>query len=126
MSELRRARSLSIFRIRRAWYALSRVAVLALVASVLLAAGSSQTASSALLTSTATDVSSGSYHSCAVLSDGTTQCWGMNTYGQLGDGTTTDRSTPVVVSGVASATQVSSGHWHSCARLSDGVRPGSP
>ena len=39
-------------------------------------------------------------HSCAQMSDSTMKCWGRNDNGQLGDGTTTDRATPVEVSGI--------------------------
>jgi alpha-tubulin suppressor-like RCC1 family protein len=39
------------------------------------------------------------WHSCAVTVDNQAYCWGRNHRGQLGDGTTTDRSTPVPVSG---------------------------
>lgn len=41
-----------------------------------------------------TDVDAGSDHVCA-LSQGDTYCWGLNNYGQLGDGTTTNRSSPI-------------------------------
>lgn len=34
----------------------------------------------------ATAIASGSYHACAILDDGTVYCWGINTYGQLGNG----------------------------------------
>jgi hypothetical protein len=37
------------------------------------------------------------FHSCALLADGTAQCWGYNFFGQLGDGSTIDRPTPVMV-----------------------------
>ena len=36
-------------------------------------------------------------HSCATLTNGETYCWGANGFGQLGDGTTTERLTPVEV-----------------------------
>ena len=48
-------------------------------------------------------VATGDVHSCALLGDGSVKCWGSNIYGQLGDGTKTNRSTPVTVNGIANA-----------------------
>jgi alpha-tubulin suppressor-like RCC1 family protein len=42
-------------------------------------------------------LAAGSRHSLAAAADGTLWAWGWNGYGQLGDGTTTDRLTPVQV-----------------------------
>lgn len=47
----------------------------------------------------ASDITVGDNQSCALLGDGTARCWGDNTAGQLGNGTTTRSSVPVTVSG---------------------------
>jgi alpha-tubulin suppressor-like RCC1 family protein len=47
-------------------------------------------------------VVSGDSHSCAILSTGGLKCWGANSYGQIGDGTTTRRCIPVSVVGLGS------------------------
>jgi alpha-tubulin suppressor-like RCC1 family protein len=57
---------------------------------------------------------------CALLATGVVSCWGLNTYGQLGDGTKVSSSTPVVVSGISTATQVSLGPHSACAVLQSG------
>ena len=49
---------------------------------------------------TVAQVALGSYHSCAVLSDQTLQCWGSNASGQLGNGTTLRVTIPTPVSGI--------------------------
>ncbi len=58
---------------------------------------------------------------CAVLAGGTVQCWGDNSYGQLGNGTTTtpDAGTTALVSGLSSATAVIAGEGYACALLSN-------
>ena len=60
----------------------------------------------------------GYYHSAAITKDGSLYMWGYNRSGQLGDGTTTDRYTPVkIMDNVAS---VSLGGSHSAAVTKDG------
>jgi alpha-tubulin suppressor-like RCC1 family protein len=60
----------------------------------------------------------GSYHACAVKTDASLWCWGSNSDGQLGDGTTTyGGPVQAAISGVASVT---AGYWHTCAQKTDG------
>ena len=47
-----------------------------------------------------TAIAGGGWHTIGLKSDGTVWAWGTNGYGQLGDGTTTDRTTPVQVDGL--------------------------
>jgi alpha-tubulin suppressor-like RCC1 family protein len=71
---------------------------------------------------TATAVSAGTQFSLAAGSDGNVYAWGLNTSGQLGDGTTNNQLTPEQISlpaGVA-ATAVSAGNGFSLAAGSDG------
>ncbi|WP_018223806.1 RCC1-like domain-containing protein [Salinispora pacifica] len=63
---------------------------------------------------TITAVAAGGFHGLALASAGTVLAWGFNAAGQLGDGTTTDSSTPVVVD-VPSGTAVAAGRFHSLA-----------
>ena len=76
---------------------------------------------------TATSVSTGDYHSCALMANGTVQCWGWNAMGQLGNSTNLDSSVPVLVSGIdgqsagATAVSVSIGANHSCASMASGI-----
>jgi alpha-tubulin suppressor-like RCC1 family protein len=76
------------------------------------------------LTSGVVSISVGGYHSCATTATGALKCWGRNDHGQLGDGTTTDRSAPVTVAGLSTGVvAVSAGYLHTCARTTaDGVK----
>ena len=60
----------------------------------------------------------GGLHTCAIKS-GALYCWGGNWVGQLGDGTTTDRTTPTLVAdgemGNSGVTAVAASDYHTCA-----------
>jgi len=62
----------------------------------------------------------GSTHSLRINDNGTVSSWGANTAGQLGDGTTTERSLPGDVSVLTSIVQVAAGQRHSVALDSGG------
>jgi alpha-tubulin suppressor-like RCC1 family protein len=62
-------------------------------------------------------IAAGGHHTCAVKHNGAVGCWGRNDYGELGDGTTTNRDEAVAVKGLGTGsgvTEISVGYQFSC------------
>jgi len=66
-------------------------------------------------------IATGWYHTCALTAGGVAYCWGFNHYGQLGDGTTTDRVTPSAVAGGLVFANLAPGVDHTCGMTTGGV-----
>lgn len=87
-----------------------------------LAAPSVPSASAAAPSQKAANVNAGYVHTCAVTTKGTVLCWGYNSAGQLGDGTTTTRTSPVAVANVGvKAKAVSAGYISTCELTTKGA-----
>ncbi len=67
------------------------------------------------------EVAVGAAFTCVVRDGGGVACWGANDFGQLGNGTPTPSSTPVLVAGLPPASQISLGARHACAITSGGL-----
>jgi alpha-tubulin suppressor-like RCC1 family protein len=65
-------------------------------------------------------IDAGEAHTCALSTAGKVWCWGGNRDGQLGDGTTTTRLEPALVSSLSGATAISAGEFHTCALVANG------
>ncbi len=72
--------------------------------------------------SAATAVSVGDAYACALLASGAVRCWGGNTAGQLGNGSSLPSVTPVEVSRITHATAVAAGATHACAIVAGAVQ----
>jgi alpha-tubulin suppressor-like RCC1 family protein len=80
---------------------------------------------------TASALTGGSYHSCAILDNGSVKCWGANWYGQLGLGDSSHRGVsggemgdnlPALDFGSGrTAVEMALGDSHSCAMLDNGA-----
>jgi alpha-tubulin suppressor-like RCC1 family protein len=71
--------------------------------------------------SNAATVGAGSHHSCALLNTGRVRCWGENYNGEVGDGTTVERDSPVDVVGLSGVASLAVGSVHNCALLTSGA-----
>ncbi len=70
---------------------------------------------------TAAALSLGTYHSCALLQNGTVQCWGQGDFGQIGVPGAAFSATPATVAGIGPAVGIYTGFMHTCAALADGT-----
>ena len=72
-----------------------------------------------------TQIAAGERHTCGLRHDGTVACWGANGSGRLGDGTTTNRPSPVDVlvapagPSLSGVTAITAGSDHTCALMVD-------
>ena len=72
---------------------------------------------------TAVAIAAGDSHTCTILDNGSVSCWGHNSRGQLGDGTTTDKNSPTQTDSLGTdrtAVTISAGYDSTCAILDDG------
>ena len=75
------------------------------------------------LSSGVSSISAGEAHTCAVTTSGAAKCWGANLFGELGDDSSTPRSTPVAVIGLSSGvSSISTGVSHTCAVVSGAAK----
>lgn len=68
-----------------------------------------------------TSVAAGRYHSVAARNDGTVWAWGYNGYGNLGDGSKTQRTVPVQAILISGVIAVAAGEYHTLALKGDGT-----
>lgn len=67
-----------------------------------------------------TEIASAESHTCALVKNGTVECWGSNTEGELGRGTATTQELAAPVGGLSNVIAVAPGADHVCVRVSDG------
>ncbi len=89
--------------------------------TVSITASADDASASVLLTVRGTRVWAGAEHTCALDETGTAYCWGQNDAGEVGDGSTTSRTSPVPVSGGHAFRQLAVGSGHTCGVTTDGA-----
>ena len=65
-------------------------------------------------------IAGGGNHTCALMTSGGVRCWGDNSAGQLGDGTTISRSTPSPTDVLTDVKAIATGYFHTCALMETG------
>lgn len=72
--------------------------------------------------SAVTKLALGEGYTCALITGGSVKCWGYNVHGELGDNSTTQRTSPVDVSGLTSGVaDIYATQYRTCARLTTGA-----
>ncbi len=66
-------------------------------------------------------MAAGGFHACGVASGGATYCWGLNNWGQLGDGTYLARHEPTPVLGAPPFVTLTAGLYFTCGLTADGT-----
>jgi alpha-tubulin suppressor-like RCC1 family protein len=67
-------------------------------------------------------IAAGSRHTCALADQGAAYCWGRNTHGELGNGSTGDQNVPVPVSNMTSGVvSIAGGFYHTCGVTGSGA-----
>ena len=72
---------------------------------------------------TDTTLSSGKFHTCAIIDNGSVYCWGQGSLWQIGDGGNAQQNLPTLTTSLGvgrSAVAISSGYGHTCAILDNG------
>lgn len=59
-------------------------------------------------------IAGGEGHTCGLEGNGTVSCWGRNNHGQLGDGSSAQRTLPTLVRTTQRFTEISAGFYHTC------------
>jgi alpha-tubulin suppressor-like RCC1 family protein len=95
--------------------------IAALALGTMAGAGGASASPAALSAPAVSTVATGYGHTCAIRADDTLWCWGSNYSGELGDGTTTARTSPVRVGDVATWASIDAGTSYNCAVRADGT-----
>jgi len=66
-------------------------------------------------------VAAGGQHTCGLVVDSTAYCWGLNAFGQIGDGSNTDRTNPTPVGGGYTFRSLDAGSQSSCGVTTNGA-----